>query len=132
MTDTEIARFTSNRGTYIREHIILAILGAMLMTGYLVLIEDPSPWVGIVGAIIAISIRAFYLVSEQLGYVWVLRDDGLTLHNSNVIPLNEIKAVRGIFSAVQVITTTGDKHLIKYQSDRQGVIDTIAAACKLT
>ena len=131
MSDTELARFTSNRGTYIIEHIILAILGAALMTGYLVLTEDPSPWVGIIGAIIAISIRGFYLVSEQLGYVWVLTARNLSLPNGNVIPLGDVKAVRGIFSAVQVITTAGDKHLIKYQSDRAGVIKTIATACNL-
>ncbi len=131
MPDTKTIRITSNRGTYILEHVILAILGAALMTSYLVLTETPSVWVGVVGAFIAIAIRGFYLFKEQLANVWVLSAQSLTLPNGHVIPLGEIKAVRGVFSAVQVVTTSGDKHLIKYQSDRVGVIKTILAACNL-
>ena len=131
MSNTETIHITANNATYIREHVILAVLGAALMTSYLILTGTPSPWVGVVGAFAAIGIRGFYLQKEQLGYVWVLADNSLTLPNGTVIPLGNVKAVRGIFSAVQVITNDGDKHLIKYQSDRAGVIKTISAACNL-
>ncbi len=131
MADSEMARFACNKGTYIREHIILGIIGSVLITGYLIYANEPAPWVGIIGAFAAIAVRGFYLASEHLGYVWLLREDGFVLPNSSVVPLNQIKEVRGIFSAVQVVTTTGDKHLIKYQSDRQGVIDTINSARNL-
>lgn len=131
MSDAKSLRIKSNRGTYIREHIILAVLGAILMTGYLALTENPTLWVGVVGAFAAIGIRGFYLYNEQLGYVWVLTNTSLTLPNGTAIQLGDIKVVRGIFSAVQVITNDGDKHLIKYQSDRAGLIKTISAACNL-
>jgi hypothetical protein len=36
--------------------------------------------------------------------------------------------VRSLFSAVQVVTVTGDKHLLKYQADAPAVIATIDAA----
>ena len=131
MSDPNTACIMSNRDTYLREHVILAILGAALMTGYLALTESSSLWVGVVGAFTAIGIRGFYLYKEQLENVWVLGEQSLTLPNGTAIPLGEIKAVRGIFSAVQVVTTDGDKHLIRYQSDRAGVIKTISDACNL-
>ena len=131
MSDPDTVRIMSNRDTYVREHVILAILGAVLMTSYLALTESSSLWVGVVGAFAAIGIRGFYLYKEQLENVWVLAEQSLTLPNGTTIPLGEIKAVRGIFSAVQVVTTDGDKHLIRYQSDRAGVIKTISAACNL-
>ena len=131
MSDPSTVRIMSNRDTYIREHVILAILGGVLMTGYLALTESSSLWVGVVGAFAAIGIRGFYLYKEQLENVWVLTEQSLTLPNGTTIPLGEIKAVRGIFSAVQVVTNDGDKHLIRYQSDRAGVIKTIATACNL-
>ncbi len=131
MSDPNTVRIMSSPDTYIREHVILAILGAVLMTGYLALTESSSLWVGVVGAFAAIGIRGFYLYKEQLNNVWILDDRSLTLPNGTAIPLGEIKAVRGIFSAVQVVTTEGDKHLIRYQSDRAGVIKTISTACNL-
>ncbi|PCJ76243.1 MAG: hypothetical protein COA53_03055 [Rhodobacteraceae bacterium] len=131
MSDPTPIHIMSNRDTYIREHVILALLGAVLMTGYLALTESSSLWVGVVGAFAAIGIRGFYLYKEQLGNVWTLADQSLVLPNGTAIPFSEIKAVRGIFSAVQVVTTDGSKHLIRYQADRAGVIKTISTACNL-
>jgi hypothetical protein len=44
------------------------------------------------------------------------------------IPLGRIARVRHIFSAVQVVTDTGDKHLIKYQADTAGTSAAIEGA----
>lgn len=124
----ELARFSGNRNVYIREHIILAVLGAVLMTGLLVMIDNPNPWLGVVGAFAGIAARGFYVASEQLGFVWILTDKKIISPNERAIPLTEVADVRGIFSAVQVVTTQGDKFLIKYQPDRAGVIKTILNA----
>ncbi len=126
--EREIARFQGDKSTYIREHIILAVLGSVLMTVVLILIDNPTPWVGVVGGVGGIALRGFYVASEQLGFVWVLTDKRLISPNERSIALEDIKDVRGIFSAVQVISKSGDKYLLKYQSDRQGVIDTIKKA----
>ena len=48
---------------------------------------------------------------------WDLTDRRLMGPGTRTIGLREIKAVNTLGSAVQVVTLTGDKHLIKYQSD---------------
>jgi hypothetical protein len=45
--------------------------------------------------------------------------------------LAEIKTVRGLGSAVQVVPAAGDKHLIKYQADRAGTEARLRAAAGL-
>jgi hypothetical protein len=42
--------------------------------------------------------------------------------------LENIAAVRSLFSAVQVVTVTGDKYLLKYQADAPTVIAAIDTA----
>ena len=128
VNETEIARFQGNKRTYVREHIILAVLGSALATLFLVIIGNPTPWVGIIGGILGIAIRGFYVATEQLGFVWVLTNQRLISPNERDIPLHDIKAVRGIFSAVQVISSDGQKYLLKYQPNRLGAIKTIQTA----
>ena len=127
-TDTAeqvLARFQGNRGTYIREHVMLAALGAVLMSGVLIAIGNPYPWTGVVGSVIAIALRGVYVAGEQLGHVWTLTDRRLIGPTERAIPLARIKAVNTIFSAAQVVTDSGDKYLIKYQSDPAWVKRTI-------
>ena len=69
-----LARFRADRGTYIREHVMLAALGAVGMSALLMAIGNPYPWTGVVGSIIAIAARGLYAASEQLGFVWTLTD----------------------------------------------------------
>jgi len=126
--EIEIACFSSNRAIYIYEHIILAILGAMLMVGFLVYQGNPDWWVGIVGAIIGISIRGFYVASEQLDFVWVLTNQNLVSPSERVIALSEIENARGMISAVQIITHDGEKFLMKYQPNKKDVIRQILHA----
>ena len=123
-----VARFQGNRATYIREHVMLAALGAVIMSGVLMAIGNPFPWTGIVGSVIAIAARGFYVADEQLGMVWTLTNRRLIGPSGSGIPLSRIKAVKTIFSAAQVVTDTGDKYLIKYQADTNAVKQAITAA----
>lgn len=126
--ETNIARFSSSRTIYIYEHIILAILGSILMVGFLLYQGNPDWWVGIVGAFAGIAIRGFYVASEQLEFVWELTDRRLISPSERAIPLSEITDARGMFSAVQIITNDGEKFLMKYQPDKNDVIRQILAA----
>ncbi|WP_298676740.1 hypothetical protein [uncultured Lentibacter sp.] len=112
-----LAVFTPNRGTYIREHVLLAALGALLLSALLIALDNPHPWTGVVGSLLAISARGAYAMREQLAMVWTLTETQLIAPDKRVIPLAEVADARHVFSALQVITRTGDKYLIKYQPD---------------
>ena len=125
MTDTPnlepgeklIASFSGNRTTYIKEHVMLAALGSVLMSGVLMYMGNPHAWTGIVGAVGAIAVRGFYVAKEQLGFTWHLTNRRLIGPTGSAISLTNVDKVNTIFSAAQVVTRTGDKYLLKYQED---------------
>ncbi len=120
--------FQGDKSTYIRVQVVMAIIGATLITGGLLLAGNPDWWVGIVGSFAGIAMRGYYIADEQLGFKWVLTDSALLAPNERSIALNEIKTVRSVLGSVQVITRTGDKFLIKYQAAPEAVIAEIKAA----
>lgn len=123
--ETLVARFTGNRTTYVKEHVMLAALGSVGAAGALIAMGNPHYWTGPVGAVFAIAVRGFYVASEQIGMTWQLTDRRLITPSGMTVPRSEIENVRVIFSAAQVITRSGDKFMIKYQSDPRAVADTI-------
>ena len=80
MTDTPtmepgeklLASFSGNRATYIKEHVMLAALGSVLMSGVLIYMGNPHAWTGVIGAVGAITVRGVYVAKEQLGFTWHL------------------------------------------------------------
>lgn len=120
-----IARFTGNRTTYIKEHVMLAALGSVGAALVLIWMGDPNFWVGPVGAVLAIAVRGVYVASEQIGMTWQLTDRRLITPAGMTIRRDEIARVRTIFSAAQVVTQKGDKFMIKYQADPKAVAATI-------
>ena len=129
--ETVIARFQGARATYIREHVMLAAIGAVGATAVLMALGNPHAWTGPVGAVLAIAARGFYVASEQLGFIWTLTDRRLITPDGRDIPLGRIAAVNRILSAVQVVTDTGDKFLIKYQPSTTDTAATIRRAAGL-
>mgnify|MGYP001827261705 CR=1 FL=1 len=126
--ETLIARFSGNRTTYVKEHVMLAAIGAVGATGVLMAMGNPHAWTGAVGALLAIAIRGVYVYSEAVGQVWQLTDKRLLSPTGLAIPRRDISDVRTIISAAQVVTRTGDKYLIKYQPDPKAVAETIKTA----
>ena len=55
---------------------------------------------------------------------WQLTDKRLITPTGMAVPRSDIDKVRTIISAAQVVTHTGDKYMIKYQADPQGVAAT--------
>ncbi|MCI2399586.1 hypothetical protein [Aliiroseovarius subalbicans] len=124
--ETLITSFPGNMTTYVKEHVLLAALGSLLMSGTLMYMGNPHAWTGIVGAVLAIAVRGFYVAREQLGFTWHLTDRRLIGPGERTILLENIAEVRTIFSAAQVVTRSGDKYLLKYQADTkdtQSIID---------
>jgi len=68
--ETEIAVFSGNKAVYIRVHVIMAVVGAVLISGALYLVNNPDWWIGIVGSFAGIAMRGYYIADEQLGFQW--------------------------------------------------------------
>lgn len=128
MANSEIARFTGDKSVFIRVHVVMALVGAVLITGGLLLAGNPDWWVGIVGSFAGIAMRGYYIADEQLGLEWVLTPTHLYAPDDRAISLETISTLRSLLGSLQIITKDGDKYLIKYQSAPEKVIATIKKA----
>lgn len=108
---------TPDRDAYVRAHATMAAIGMCGAMAVLWFLDSPHIWTGAVGGLAAIALRGWYLASEELAVVWTLSDAALSGPAERHIPLAQIKTLRTMGTYVQVITKTGDKHLIKYQAD---------------
>ncbi|WP_299899247.1 hypothetical protein [uncultured Ruegeria sp.] len=109
--------FAPDKWAYIRTNAWLAALGMAGAMIVLWLIGNPYVWTGAPAGLAAIGIRAWYLASEELVANWQLSDTALTGPGGRSVALNQITAVNIMGSFVQIVTNSGYKHLIKYQSD---------------
>jgi hypothetical protein len=109
--------FRPDAATYWRAHAIMALAGGIAAGLVLVVLGNPAPWVGPLGAALAIAVRAAYVRSEALAEVWTLTDTHLIGPAGRSILRARITQTRTLLGAVQVITASGDKHLIRYLPD---------------
>jgi hypothetical protein len=121
-------RFRGDSGTYWREHAWLAAIAMAIGMAILWAIGNPHVWTGAIGGLAAIAVRALYLASDETKMEWHLTNRRLLGPGPRAIALENITTVRSLFSAVQVVTVTGDKHLLKYQADAPAVIAAIDTA----
>ncbi|MFW2540994.1 hypothetical protein ACN2XU_00025 [Primorskyibacter sp. 2E107] len=120
--------FLPDRRTYIQSHATLAALAMGGGMAILWLAGNPHVWTGAIGGLAAVALRGWYLIDEALAEVWTM--DETTLHgpNGRIVPLAQIAKLRTLGSAVQIITRSGDKHLIKFQSAPKAVTARIESA----
>lgn len=134
MTDAQV--FRADRGAYLRTN---AWLAAAAMAGGMAILwamGNPHVWTGAVGGLAAIALRAWYISDEELALFWRLTPthlDGPPSLTGDPSPawrvaLADIAQVRTMGSFVQVVTSSGDKHLMKYLSDPAGTAARIDAA----
>lgn len=126
--ETVLAEFRADRGVYWRSHLIMAAALGLVAALFLFWQGNPYPVAGPVGAILAIGARAAYLSSEALTDLWRLTDRRLLGPGGRSIPLAQIMAAHPFFGAVQVVTASGDKHLMKYLSDPASVAQRLLSA----
>lgn len=120
--------FSPDRNTYWRDH---AAMGAIAMAAGMVILwalGNPHIWTGAVGGLAAIVIRGSYVASDELAVRWDLTDRRLLGPAGRIMRLDEIAKLNRLGSAVQIVTRTGDKHLIKYQQDAPATRSQIARA----
>ncbi|SDN56043.1 hypothetical protein SAMN05216196_101903 [Lutimaribacter pacificus] len=125
--ETVQASFSADRATYIRDHAWLAAAAMAAGMGILWALGNPHVWTGAVGGLAAVVLRAWFVASDELAVRWDLTDRRLLGPGSRAVRLAEIGALNTLGSAVQVVTLTGDKHLLKYQKDRDATRTRIAA-----
>ena len=109
--------FAPDRSTYIRAHWTMA---AVFMTGgmaVLWLMGNPHWWTGAVGGLAAVALRGWYLIDEALAERWDIRDGVLHGPGGRTVSIADVTKVRTLGTSVQVVTRTGDKHLLRYQAD---------------
>ncbi|MDQ2093831.1 hypothetical protein [Rhodalgimonas zhirmunskyi] len=120
-----LCAFTSDRGTYLRDHAWLAALAMAIGMAILWALGNPHVWTGAVGGLFAVAVRGLYLASDDLKMRWDLTERRLLGPGGRAIGLRDIKEINTLVSVVQVVTQTGGKHLIKYQSDAKATKATI-------
>lgn len=132
--------FRADRAAYLRTNAWLAA-GAMA-AGMAILwaLGNPHVWTGAVGGLAAIAIRAWYAASEELALDWRLTathlegpsrrplEDGAAAAPSWRVALADIARVRTMGSFVQIVTASGDKHLMKYIPDPEDAAARIESA----
>ncbi|WP_439121947.1 hypothetical protein [Marivita sp.] len=117
--------FKPDMATYIRAHAVMTAIA--MAAGMLILwvLDNPHIWTGAVGGFAAVALRGWYMADEVMEEVWTLSGTSLKGPYERKAQLDEIVKVRTIAGSVQIITKSGNKHLIKYQPDTKAVIDQI-------
>ena len=123
-----LTSFRADRATYTRTNTWMAVLAMALGMGVLWFLGNPHVWTGAVGGLLAVTIRAAYLMSEELSVRWDLTNMRLLGPMDRAIRLGEIKELNKLGSVVQVVTNSGNKYLVKYQADPAETIRKINAA----
>ena len=125
--ETVMAEFRADRLAYWRSHLIMVVVLGAAAGLILVWMGNPYPVAGPFGAVLAIGARAAFLSPEALAEVWRLTDRRLLGPGARAIPLAQVAAAKVFLGAVQITTSTGDRHLIKYQADPAATAARIAA-----
>lgn len=123
-----IAEFTPDRATYWRNMATLAAIAMAAGMAILWAIGNPYVWTGAIGGLAAIGIRSWYVASDELGMRWDLTNRRLLGPGGRAVLLTNISKVRSLGSAVQVVTVSGDKHLVKYLDDPAAAMAEIDSA----
>ncbi|PKP79641.1 MAG: hypothetical protein CVT80_14860 [Alphaproteobacteria bacterium HGW-Alphaproteobacteria-2] len=126
--ETVMTRFRPDRAAYVRAHGWMAALAMALGMGALWVLGNPHVWTGAVGGLAAVALRGVYMASEELAAHWDLTENRLLGPGGRRVALAGIAQVNVLGSAVQLVTKTGDKHLIKHQADAEAARRSIEAA----
>lgn len=117
--------FQGERANYIRTNTWIAAGAMAVGMGILWAVGNPYVWTGAVGGLAAVAVRAGYLMSDELAVRWDLTTQRLLGPGGRAISLSNIAELNKLGSFMQVVTKTGDKHLIKYQADPQATMAAI-------
>ncbi|UYV38240.1 hypothetical protein N4R57_03895 [Rhodobacteraceae bacterium D3-12] len=115
--EERLTSFQADRATYLRDHATMAAIAMGLGMVILWAIGNPHVWTGAIGGLAAVALRGWYVASDELAQRWDLTNHRLLGPGGRSITLGQVQEIKTLMSAVQVVTRTGGKHLIKYQAD---------------
>lgn len=123
------AVFLPDLRRYWSDQAALAAMGAAAVLLVMPMLGKGSQiWAGLLGVFLAVGLRALLVKSEVFARRWQLTDRRLIGPQGRQLALGDLVTVRRLFGDVQLVSRTGQKHLIKHLADTQGVMDTILAA----
>ncbi|MCC5962226.1 MAG: hypothetical protein JJU09_03775 [Rhodobacteraceae bacterium] len=126
--EKHLREIRADKGTYWRDHGVMAVLGMGVVGMVLALIGSDHVAIGSLGAVLALGVRGAYLYSEQMKFYWVLTNMRLVGPGGRQVYLLELETARRLFGDIQIITRGGDKHLIKHVAGAESVVAEINAA----
>ena len=118
----------SDKATYWRDHGVMAVLGMGVVGMVLSFIGSDHVAIGSLGAVLALAVRGLWLYSEQMKFRWVLSNMRLVGPGGRQVYLLELEKARRLFGDIQLITKSGDKHLIKHIRQSDQLVAEIEAA----
>ncbi|MGY6703189.1 hypothetical protein [Roseinatronobacter sp.] len=118
----------SDKATYWRDHGVMAVLGMGVVGMVLAFMGSDHVAIGSLGAVLALGVRGLWLYSEQMKFQWILSNMRLIGPGGRQVYLLELEKARRLFGDIQLITKSGDKHLIKHVADAEGIMAEIEAA----
>ncbi|MDD7972386.1 hypothetical protein [Roseinatronobacter alkalisoli] len=118
----------SDKTTYWRDHGVMAVLGMGVVGMVLAFIGSEHVAIGSLGAVLALAVRGVWLYSEQMKFCWTLTNMRLIGPGGRQVYLLELEKVRRLFGDIQIITRSGDKHLIKHVAGAEAIMAAIEAA----
>ena len=118
----------ADKGTYWRDHGVMAVLGMLGAGVVLWAIGSPHVAIGSLGAVLALAVRGLWLYSEQMKFRWVLTNARMIGPGGRSIFLLELDKVRRLFSDIQLVTKTGDKFLLKHNAQADALLARIEGA----
>lgn len=111
------------------DHLVLGGLGGVLASAVLIWLGKlDQVAVAVVAIIVGMALRAAYFRSEVFARRWQLTDRRLIGPQGKQVMLLEIETVRSLMGDVQIVTKSGDKHLIRHQASSAPVVAMIEAA----
>ena len=118
----------SDKKIYIRDHVVMAVLGMGVAGMVLSFIGSDHVVIGSSGALLALAARGAWLYSEQMKFHWVLSNKRLVGPGGREVYLLELERARRLFGDIQLVTKAGDKHLIKHVAQAEAIVAEIEAA----
>ncbi len=118
----------SDKATYIRDHVVMAVLGTGVAGMVLAVIGSDHVVIGSSGALLALAARGAWLYSEQMKFHWVLSNKRLVGPGGREVYLLELERARRLFGDIQLVTKAGDKHLIKHVAQAEAIVAEIESA----
>jgi hypothetical protein len=116
-----VGEFRPDPQAYWGGHLVLAVILGVLCGLMLLLLGNPYPVVGPVGAVTAVAARAAFVQPQAMARVWRLTDRRLLGPEGQALPLAQLLTAKPLLGSVQLTLTTGQSHLVRYQSDPAAV-----------